>query len=173
VDHFAKGKSDVPYIRRKQVLKDIANHLKDPFTFVEHKPLQNKTLGEVMKLAEHYVKQGWEGIVLKNKLSPYVCKRSKYWLKVKLFKSIDLLCTGIIPSKKKKDEISAILIKYKGKECKCGSGFTQEQRREFLRNPDLIVGKIVEVKYQEESKDGCLRFPVFVRVRYDKDIPDA
>jgi len=172
-DVFKRGKSTATYLTRKDILKRIMKHLKPPFTFVDYHKLVPSTLKHAFELAHKKVEEGWEGIVLKRANSVYVPKRSKDWLKVKLFKTIDVLCTDIIPSTKNKDEISAIIFRYKGKYCKCGSGFTQEQRKQFLKNPDLIVGKIVELKYQEESKDGCLRFPVFIRVRYDKDIPDA
>jgi len=172
VDAFKSGEYNVPYIKRKQALKQLCSYLKPPFTYVENQKL-HPTLANAFRIAQQQVNKGWEGIVIKAGDSPYQCKRSKYWLKVKLFKTIDVLCTGIIPSTKNKGEISAILFKYRNKECRCGSGFTQEQRRKFYDNPDLIVGKIVELKYQEESVDGCLRFPVFIRVRYDKDVPDA
>jgi len=170
---FETGQWDTPYLRRKELLKKVVSKLKKPFVYVDYHPLKPKTLENAIEIAKKQVEKGWEGIVIKVNNSPYVCKRSKHWLKVKLFKTIDLLCTDIVPSTKNPGEISAIKFRYKGKECKCGSGFTQEQRKKFYEKPDLIVGKIVELKYQEESKDGCLRFPVFVRIRYDKDIPDA
>jgi len=174
LDEFSRtGVYSAPYEKRKEALKRIMGALKLPFTFVEHTKVEKATLSNVIRIAEKYVKQGWEGIILKAKHSPYVSKRSKYWLKVKLFKSIDVLCTGIIPSTKNPGEIAAITFRYKGKECKCGSGFTQEQRKLFFTQPDLIVDKVVEIRYQEESVDGCLRFPVFVRVRYDKTLPDV
>jgi len=174
IDEFKQsGKFNRPYEQRKEALKKVVQILKPPFTYVEHHKLHPRTLQNTFRIAEDMIRKGWEGIVLKEAKSPYVAKRSKHWLKVKLFKTIDVLCVGIEPSTKNPGEISAIWFKYKGKKCKCGSGFTQEQRKQFYQNPDLIVGKIVEIKYQEESVDGCLRFPVFVRVRYDKDIPDA
>jgi len=174
LDEFVhSGKYPVPYIKRKEALKAVCKLLKPPFTYVEHHEFKPKSLQKAFDIAEQEVKKGWEGIVLKAKTSPYESKRSKFWLKVKLFKTIDVLCTDVIPSTKNPGEIAAIKFKYKGKECKCGSGFTQDLRKKFYENPDLIKGKIVELKYQEESVDGCLRFPVFIRVRYDKDIPDA
>jgi len=42
------------------------------------------------------------------------------------------------------------------------------QKDNNWNNPNEIVGKYVEIKYQGWTKDGKLRFPVFVRVRNDK-----
>lgn len=56
------------------------------------------------------------------------------------------------------------------------SGFTDEQRNYYWNNPDEIVGKIITVKYKEETKnkDGSysLQFPVFQTVRFDKAEPN-
>lgn len=173
VEEIEKGYSPVGYIRRKQRLEKIKSYFQEPIVYMPYYHLNTKDLRYIFDLAEKYVKRGFEGIMLKVSDSPYECKRSKYWVKVKLFKTIDLLCVDIVPSHKNPDEIAAIIVLYKGKRCKCGSGFTQEQRKLFRKHPELIVGKIVEIRYQEESKDGCLRFPVFIRVREDKDVPDA
>jgi DNA ligase-1 len=46
-----------------------------------------------------------------------------------------------------------------------GSGFTIEQRQDFHKNPNKILGKIITVQYFQESQnqDGgiSLRFPTF------------
>jgi len=161
-----------PYIQRKKLLQAICKKLQHPFEYVDYTIITEPVLDNATKLANKYIKQGWEGLVLKAIDGVYECRRSKLWLKIKKFKTLDLRCVDIIPSTKR-EEISAIVFTYKGKKCRCGSGFSQEQREHFLKHPEDIIGKIVEIKYQEISKDGCLRFPVFVRIRLDKDTPDA
>ena len=60
--------------------------------------------------------------------------------------------------------------------CKIGTGISDEQRFEWATNPDLILGKIIEVAYFELSQnsrtDGTkqysLRFPRMKSVRNDK-----
>ena len=53
------------------------------------------------------------------------------------------------------------------------SGFTDEQRNYYWNNPQEIVGKIVEIKYKEETKNknGGLsaQFPIFQNIRLEKD----
>ena len=62
---------------------------------------------------------------------------------------------------------------------KVGSGFSDEERALYWAQPDLILNKIVEVKYFESSKnaDGTesLRFPTWtsnIRDPRDKATPD-
>jgi DNA ligase-1 len=61
--------------------------------------------------------------------------------------------------------LSCVYIKHKDNLVRVGSGFSIEQRQDFYRNPDAILGKIITVQYFEETKnqDGgiSLRFPTF------------
>ena len=65
-----------------------------------------------------------------------------------------------------------LCVNTKDNDLRCGSGFTQEQRNYYWNNPEQIVGKIVTIKYKEETrnKNGGLsiQFPVFQTVRQDK-----
>ena len=54
------------------------------------------------------------------------------------------------------------------------SNITDEQRTELWKNRDDIIGALCEVKYKEISSDKntgleSLQFPVFVRIRTDKN----
>jgi len=60
------------------------------------------------------------------------------------------------------------LIQENGKQCDVGSGFTDEDRDWIWANPDQVIGRTAEIKYQEETPDGILRFPVFLRWRNEK-----
>ena len=59
--------------------------------------------------------------------------------------------------------------------CECGSGFTQEERELYWQHPELLINKIVTIKYFEISQDSKtkeygLRFPIWTsRIREDKD----
>ena len=52
-------------------------------------------------------------------------------------------------------------------EISIGSGMTQDQRKLWFDNPDLIVGKIVEYKYQSLGMKNKPRFPVLIGVEND------
>jgi len=61
--------------------------------------------------------------------------------------------------------LSCVTIKHKDHFVRVGSGFTIDQRQEFYRDPNKILGQIITVQYFEETKnqDGgiSLRFPTF------------
>ena len=52
--------------------------------------------------------------------------------------------------------------------CKTVSGMRNAQRIEWWDNPDLIVGKIIQVDAMTYTKDGMLREPRFRSIHYDK-----
>ena len=54
---------------------------------------------------------------------------------------------------------------------KAGTGFDDSQREQFLVwfNEGTLVGRTVEIHYQQLSSKGKVRFPVFYRLRPDKD----
>ena len=106
---------------------------------------------------------------------PYKCKRHSGILKVKRFYTMDLPIIRIEEgSGKLTGTTGAIVVDFKGNEVGVGTGLTDEQRTWFWENRDDVVGALVEVKYKEISYDKktgaeSLQFPVFVRLRTDKD----
>ena len=69
--------------------------------------------------------------------------------------------------------LGKVYVKYKENTVGVGSGFTDELRSEIWNNQDKYLGKVIEVKYKNISKDKntgleSLQFPVFVRFREDK-----
>ena len=71
------------------------------------------------------------------------------------------------------DKMGHVIVNYKGYEVGVGSGFSKEQRIYYWEHPEEIIGKIIEIQCFEETKDKqgnlSLRFPVFKRVRDDKE----
>lgn len=60
----------------------------------------------------------------------------------------------------------SIKIDFKGSSVNVGSGFSHSQRLEFAMDPEMIMNKIVTIRYQSESKvegreENSLRFPIF------------
>ena len=124
------------------------------------------------ELAELATKNNWEGLILR-KDSEYKGKRSNDLLKVKKFfdeeyvvKSVETAVHRIIVNGKEVEEemLGSVIIEHKGCDVGVGSGFDQEERRKYFKNPELIIGKTITVQYFEETmnQDGChsLRFPV-------------
>lgn len=138
----------------------------DGVTFLRHSPVKVRNEAEVKALCDHAVEMGFEGIVLKTKSGVYEHKRSALWCKVKQFETVDLQVIGMEPGTGKHEgRLGALICLFNGKNVRVGTGFSDEQREEFMRE----LPRIVEVGCQEKTSGGSLRFPVFMRVREDKD----
>jgi DNA ligase-1 len=128
-----------------------------------------ESVASVKKLAEKAVRMGYEGVVIKVCNGIYEHKRSALWCKVKMEETLDLEVVGYeMGCGKHEGKVGALTCKYGDSVVSVGTGFDDEERVEFLTN----TPKIIEVKYQEKTKDS-LRFPVYVRAREDKGVKDA
>ena len=118
-----------------------------------------------------------EGVIV-NLDTPYEFKRTKSLIKVKAYKDCSLECIriNIADKGKYKGILGSITCKYKEWTVDVGSGFNEEQRKYYTQHPNDIVGKIIEIKYKEPTKnksgEESLQFPVFMGIRFDKDTPD-
>jgi DNA ligase 1 len=116
-------------------------------------------------------KEGWEGIMLR-KDAGYKGKRSSDVLKVKQFHDAEYTVVAvengpfrlIVDGKEVEEEVMRhVVIEHKGYRVDVGSGFSVEQRRQYYRNPEAILGKQITVQYFEETANMnggiSLRFP--------------
>lgn len=130
---------------------------------------------------EEAAKLNWEGLILRKADSPYEGKRSKNMLKVKKFEDAEYevksLKFGMIRYIKNGKEIeeemlSGVVISHKGYKVDVGSGFSQDERIYYHKHPEELQGKIITVKYFEETKDQngdlSLRFPVVKVIHGDR-----
>lgn len=132
-----------------------------------------KTFAEFNKTT---VEAGYEGIMVKDPLAPYVTRRTASWLKVKPFIEVSLTVVGVDVGKeegKRKGLLGALVCEGEddGKFIKVnvGGGFTDKQVREFWEDQSLVMGMIVEVRADAFSQEGdnigtnnySLRFPRF------------
>jgi DNA ligase-1 len=124
------------------------------------------------ELVELATKNNWEGLILR-KNCDYKGKRSNDLLKVKKFFDEEYIVKGVENSihriiiggiEAEVEMLSNVIIEHKGCDVGVGSGFSQEERKLYFKNPERIIGKTITVQYFEETlnQDGChsLRFPV-------------
>ena len=120
----------------------------------------------------------WEGFMLR-KDTFYEGKRSKNLLKVKSFYDAEYTVVdadfgpmAVVRDGKEKQEtmLSQVWIEHKGHKVKVGSGFSQEQRLQYVDGS--IVGKTITVQYFEETNNQeggiSLRFPTVKHI-YDNE----
>lgn len=128
---------------------------------------------EFMKYYNHFLDRGYEGAMVKDPMGLYRFRKHKDWIKIKPVNDLDLQVESLVQGEGKYfGMLGAVIVKYKNKRVNVGSGFSDEQRQQFWADPGLIKGKIIEVQFHEETPDGSLRHPRFVRIREDKTQPD-
>lgn len=124
---------------------------------------------EIRKKHDEFVAQGYEGVMIKNPEAGYKFGRSYDVMKLKAFQDADLVVSALQEgSGKYAGRLGALVALHNGKEVCVGSGLSDELRESIWTKPDLYIGRIIEVRYQEETPDGSLRFPTFIRFRDDK-----
>lgn len=120
---------------------------------------------EIFKILDEVTDQGEEGLILKTWSDGYQFKRTNAWCKLKKFHTEDLPVIGWEYGEGKYSDVLGVLLVKRGDVVvKVGSGFSDKERKLFMTE----TPKMIEVKYQEVTKDGSLRFPTLVCVRDDK-----
>jgi bifunctional non-homologous end joining protein LigD len=155
--------------------------------------------GEAM--LEEAARSGWEGIIAKDAESKYTPgKRSKSWLKLKLEKQQEFVVGGYTEPRNSRKHIGALLLGYYDDADELvyvghtGGGFSEKALQDMYKllaprernaSPFTTTPKtnekahwvepeiVVQVRYNEMTKEGKLRQPIFLGVRDDKDARDV
>ena len=126
------------------------------------------------RYSQDAVKNGFEGIMIKDLGAPYECKRSSFWMKWKPTITVDLNIVGFEEGTGRNlGRLGAIIcegIDNDRRICvNVGSGFSDTLRDEYWTSRSELLGDVVEVEADAvtQNQDGSysLRFPRFVRFR--------
>ena len=182
---FNNEKGDTSLTKRLHTLRSwILNNLNNPMI---------RSKNDILRYTDQYLirdedhfkfwhevecKDNWEGLMLRKDVG-YEGKRTKNLLKVKKFHDAEYEVLGwdidqheVVRDGKSVSMtmLSQVWIEHKGYIVKVGSGFTQEQRLEYMDGS--IVGKVITVQYFEETNNQeggiSLRFPTVKIIHGEK-----
>ena len=149
---------------KQDMIYELTDGIMDQRLFIgyEHSP----SFASLEKLMNEHLAMGDEGLVIRQ-FNPK--KNIFTWLKVVPKMQADIRITGF---KEGTGRLQGTLGSIQTKHGSVGSGFDDEMREAIWSNRTYLIGKIIQVEYREVTEDGKLRFPAFVRFRYDKDEED-
>lgn len=126
------------------------------------KLLINPPCNERLEAMQEAINLGYEGIVLRKVTS----RNTQNWIKIVPTKTADVRITGYIMSTKRKGFIKCFLTKHGNISA---TGFPIIELTEItLNTPETYIGKIAEVQFREWTPQHKMRFPAWVRWRFDK-----
>ena len=116
---------------------------------------------EIDRLQTECLKEGFEGVMIRDPEASYMYKRTTALLK---YKKVEQLLTHIIGFKAGKGKhlgrLGALIVECpNGKECSVGTGFDDQERDAIWTDRNKWLGRQIVIEYQEETKYGVPRFP--------------
>jgi len=125
---------------------------------------------DILALEQQYLSKGLEGAMALPNIPYYLGKKTNRLMKFKTMLSQDCKVVGLYEGEGKHEgRMGGLkLIQENGLACDVGSGFTDEDRQVIWNDPSCAVGRTAEIKFQELTPDGVMRFPVFMRWRNEK-----
>ena len=125
----------------------------------------------IKALHDEFVAKGYEGAMVKDLDAPYKFGRGPEVMKLKAFHDVDLKIERLLEGTgRHAGKLGSVVVNYLGVEVQVGSGFSDDLREVVWQDPDSFIGRVIEVRYQEVTPDGSLRFPTFVCFRNDKQV---
>jgi len=152
-DYFDTNQPDLPFTER---MKKVT---------VETKLVHNES--SVKKYHDTFVKQGHEGVMIRDAKSTYeVGKRSNYLLKYKEFQTEEYEIVGAKTGHGRDANAVVWMCKTQdGQEFTVRPEGTIAQREEHYKNHKNYIGKMLTVRFQNLTALGVPRFPVGVCIR--------
>ena len=88
---------------------------------------------------------------------------------MKEFKDVDLPILSMTEGTgKHSGRLGSVTVCFNGVNVQIGSGFSDDLREQLWLDRNSAIGRIIEIRYQEVTPDGSLRFPTFSCFRNDR-----
>lgn len=174
LEEFKERNSKTPCHTRKYFLKELLNSRDlDCLREVEILEITND-IQVVKKHLQEAVANGQEGVMVNLACSKYKFKKTSEMLKVKQFYPFDGRILDVYEGDGKfKGMLGGVVITYKDTTVNVGGGFADKERELYWNDPSMVIGKIGECRYFEETHNEKgeldLRFCTWKQLRLDKD----
>jgi len=121
---------------------------------------------KMKELHAHYVADGYEGIMLRNRAGLYKNARSSDLQKFKEFFDDEYEVVDYKEGEGQEEGCVIWVCKTpEGKTFSCRPRGSREERVELFKNGDKYIGKMMTIRYQEMTDSNIPRFPVALCVR--------
>lgn len=148
------------YDKRLKTLIEIFN--KNKFKYIKlHKTEECNSRNEIENFHEKYIKDGYEGLIIRNKKGEYKEKyRSKNLQKYKKFQDSEFEIINFTDGIGREKGLIIWICKTKNnKTFQVRPKGTYNERRMLYKDGKKYIGKLLTVVYQELTKNGIPRFP--------------
>lgn len=138
----------------------------DRLVYVEHQWVND--LPTILKLEQQFLSEGYEGAMVLPDIAYYLGRKTNAMMKFKTMLSMDCKVIGTYEGTGKyAGSLGGLnVIQEDGKTaCSVGSGFDDAERSKIYADPVSVLARTVEIRYQNLSDDGVMRFPIFIRFR--------
>lgn len=131
---------------------DPYKHFSDSDLHIQFLPQQLISgFDNMKKLHDEWVKEGWEGAVIRNVKSTYKPgSRGNDWIKIKIYQDSEYPIVGISEGLREED-MCFILETPSGQQFKCKPMGDREQKQWYREHIDELIGKNLTIKYFEMS----------------------
>jgi DNA ligase-1 len=156
---------ELPYPMRYQIITDLIQKAPKNVKMVNTVRAHDET--QVMRMHNLFVKDGYEGTMIRTPDMPYeIGKRSYSLLKLKDFVDAEYKIVAVIDGAGSDVGLAIFELETDdGQRFNCRPEGTQENRADLYKNRNKLIGEYLTVRYQELSRDGVPIFPVGVAIR--------
>lgn len=174
-DLIPLAKEDEPWEKREVSLALLDTYLKE-YSFSQHlKVVPTSVLdsiSDVWAYAKQLTERGYEGAMVRLPKGKYeFAHRSKNLLKVKTFQDAEFEIVDIEEGIGKFEGAAIFVCRTpKGKRFNATPKGTMQERRQYFRDRESLIGQYAKVVFFEYSTEGIPRFPVAEGVRMPEDM---
>ena len=166
------GKED--FSKRNKVLKNAVKQVQSKILTcsiycVDTYECENMSV--VLGKHKSFIKQGYEGTMLRLNNLPYEQKRSNQLFKIKDFQDEEFRIVGWNEEENHPGYLGSFDVSDNVGNCfSVRPAVKREVRKEYWEDRDNLIDSLLTVRYQEKSKDRIPRFPIGIDIRHDLEL---